>query len=176
MIELGETLFDQETISSKVGELAERISRDYAGRKLLLVSILKGAVIFTADLMRMITIPVEVEFISVSSYGPALESSGEVTISKDLDVDIAGKHVLLVDTIVDTGETIDSLLRLFAGRKPASIQVVVLLDKKDRRKTPVPLAYRGFEIPNKFVVGYGLDCEHLYRNLPYIAEVFRATQ
>ncbi len=169
MIELGETLFDEATISRKVRELGLMISRDYEGKELLLVSILKGAAVFTADLMRAITVPVEVDFISASSYGASRESSRSIAIRKDLDADVKDRHVLLVDTIVDTGETFDCLLRLLAGRKPASLKTVALLDKKSRRTVEVPVAYRGFEIPDTFVVGYGLDCAHHYRNLPHIA-------
>ncbi len=171
MIEIQEILFDEEAIRRKVAELAQTISRDYAGRELTLVSILKGAVVFTADLMRLISVPVAVDFICASSYGMSTESSKKIDIRKDLDTDIEGRHVLLVDTIIDTGETMDYLLRRFGERKPASLEVVVLLDKKSRRTVEVPLAYRGFEIPDKFVVGYGLDCAQQYRNLPYIAAV-----
>ncbi len=171
MIEFQEILFDEQAISRKVDELAAEISRDYAGKDLLLVSILKGAAVFTADLMRRITLPVAVDFICASSYGMSMESQRKITIRKDLDIDITGKHVLLVDTIIDTGETMDFLLKMFAARKPASLKIAVLVDKKSRRVIDVPLAYRGFEIPDKFVVGYGLDCAQQYRNLPYIAAV-----
>ncbi len=171
MIEIQEILFDEQTIARKVDELAAAISRDYAGKELLLVSILKGAAVFTADLMRRLTLPVAVDFFCASSYGMSTESQRKITIKKDLDIDISGKHVLLVDTIIDTGETMDFLLKMFAERNPASLQIVVLVDKKSRRVVDVPLAYRGFEIPDKFVVGYGLDCAQQYRNLPYIAAV-----
>lgn len=171
MIEVQEILFDEETISRKVKELAGRISRDYAGKELFLISILKGAFIFTGDLMRSLTIPVAVDFICASSYGMSTESSRKVTIKKDLDADIRGKHVILVDTIIDTGETLDCLMKMFAERKPASLQAAVLLDKKSRRTVEVPLKYLGFEIPDKFVVGYGLDYAQEYRNLPYIGVV-----
>ncbi len=166
-----EILFDEETIARKVRELAERISRDYAGKEVLLVSILKGAAVFTADLMRGLTVPVAVDFICASSYGMSTESSRKVNIKKDLECDITGKHVLLVDTIIDTGETLDCLMKMFAARKPASLQAVVLLDKKSRRTVDLQVTYLGFEIPDKFVVGYGLDYAQQYRNLPYIAVV-----
>ena len=171
MIEIQEILFDEQTLARKVKELADSISRDYAGKDLLLVSILKGAVVFTADLMRRLSIPVTVDFICASSYGMSTESSQKIHLKKDLDTDIKGKHVLLVDTIVDTGETLDFLMKMLSERKPASLKAVTLLDKKSRRTVEVSLAYCGYEIPDKFVVGYGLDCAQQYRNLPYIAIV-----
>ena len=171
MIEIQETLFDEQTIARKVKELADGISRDYAGKDLLLVSILKGAVVFTADLMRRLSMPVTVDFICASSYSMSTESSRKINIRKDLDTDINGKHVLLVDTIIDTGETLDFLMKMLSERKPASLKAVTLLDKKSRRTVDVQIAYCGFEIPDKFVVGYGLDCAQQYRNLPYIAVV-----
>ena len=171
MIEIQEILFDEQTIARKVQELAERISRDYAGKELLLVSILKGAFIFTGDLVRSLTIPVAVDFLCASSYGMSTESSRTINIKKDLDSDIRGKHVLLVDTIIDTGETLNCIMNIFAERKPASLQAVALLDKKSRRTVDVPVKYLGFEIPDKFVVGYGLDCSQQYRNLKYIAVI-----
>jgi len=171
MVEIQEILFDEQTLARKVKELADRISRDYAGKDLLLVSILKGAVVFTADLMRRLSIPVTVDFICASSYSMSTVSSRKINIKKDLDTDINGKHVLLVDTIIDTGETLDFLMKMLSERKPASLKAVTLLDKKSRRIVDVQVAYRGFEIPDKFVVGYGLDCAQQYRNLPYIATV-----
>ena len=171
MIEIQETLFDEQAIARKVKELADGISRDYAGKNLLLVSILKGAVVFTADLMRRLSMPVTVDFICASSYSMSTESSRKINIRKDLDTDINGKHVLLVDTIIDTGETLDFLMKMLSERKPASLKAVTLLDKKSRRTVDVQIAYCGFEIPDKFVVGYGLDCAQQYRNLPYIAVV-----
>ncbi len=171
MIDIGEILFDEETIARKVGELAGRISRDYAGKELLLVSILKGAFMFTADLMRLITIPVTLDFVCVSSYGMSTESSRKISIRKSLDTDIRGRHVLLVDTIIDTGETLDFLVKLLSEGNPASLQTVALLDKRSRRTADVPIAYCGYEIPDRFVVGYGLDLAQRYRNLPYIAVV-----
>jgi len=169
MIEISEILFDEQTINDKVRDLAARISRDYAGRNLFLISILKGAFMFTADLMRSITVPVCVSFIRVSSYGMGTESSHKLSITPELDVDIRGKHVLLVDTIVDTGKTLASLYGKFTNHNPASLKAVVLLDKMSRRTAEVSIAYRGFEIPNKFVVGYGMDHAERFRNLPYIA-------
>ena len=171
MVEIQEILFDEQTLARKVKELADSISRDYAGKDLLLVSILKGAVVFTADLMRRLSIPVTVDFICASSYSMSTVSSRKINIKKDLDTDINGKHVLLVDTIIDTGETLDFLMKMLSERKPASLKAVTLLDKKSRRIVDIQMAYRGFEIPDKFVVGYGLDCAQQYRNLPYIATV-----
>jgi hypoxanthine phosphoribosyltransferase len=171
VIEIQEILFDEKTIARKVKELAHRISRDYAGREIVLVSILKGAVVFTADLMRLITIPVTVDFVCASSYGMSTESSRKIHIKKDLDTDINGKHVLIADTIVDTGETLAYLFKRLSGQDPASLKTVALLDKKCKRTVEVPITYRGFEIPDKFVVGYGMDCGEKYRNLPYIAAI-----
>ncbi len=171
MIEIQEILFDEQTIENKVKELAAEISRDYAGKDLLLVCILKGAITFTADLMRRITFPVTLDFIHASSYGASTSSSRRILIKKDIEADIRGKHVLLVDCIIDTGETMDCLLKRFAERGPASIKTVVLLDKTSRRTVEVPLAYKGFEIPDKFVVGYGMDCGEKYRTLPHIAVI-----
>jgi hypoxanthine phosphoribosyltransferase len=171
MAEIQEILFDEMAIAGKVRELAERISRDYAGKELVLIGILKGAVMFAADLMRCISVPVTVEFIQAASYGNGTISSRSVTVGKDLNADIKGKHVLLIDTIIDTGETMDYLMRKFREKGPASLKAVTLLDKKCRRIVEVPVAYRGFEVPDKFVVGYGMDHAEQYRNLPYIAIV-----
>jgi len=171
MIEVPEILIDEAAIAGKVRELAGRISRDYAGKELVLACILKGAAVFTADLMRGITIPVSVEFLQAASYGASTTSSRDIIIKKDIDSDIAGKHVLLVDTIIDTGETMAYLLKKFADRRPASLRAAALLDKRCRRSVYVPIAYIGFEIPDKFVVGYGMDYGERYRNLPAIAEL-----
>lgn len=170
-IEILKVLFDAATIEKRVGELAGEISRDYAGKDLVLVGILKGAVIFLADLMRRMTIPAAVDFVHASSYGTATSSSKEVRIKKDVDVDVAGRHVLLVDTVVDTGLTLSCLFELFQKRGPASLKAAVLLDKKPCHIVETPLAYRGFEIGDEFVVGYGVDCAERCRNLPYIAVI-----
>jgi hypoxanthine phosphoribosyltransferase len=170
-IEILKVLFDAATIEKRVGELAGEISRDYAGRDLVLVGVLKGAVIFLADLMRRMTIPAAVDFVHASSYGAATSSSKEVRIKKDVDADLAGRHVLLVDTVVDTGLTLSCLFELFQKRGPASLKAAVLLDKKPCRIVETPLAYRGFEIGDEFVVGYGVDCAEQCRNLPYIAVI-----
>ncbi len=169
MDRFSEILFNEQTIAAKVEELAGRISRDYAGKELVLVCILKGAVTFMSDLMRRISAPVAIEFIQASSYGDAILSSDSVIIKRDIGTDIGNKHVLLVDTIVDTGKTLDCLFKILAEKNPASLNAVTLLDKKTRRAIKVPIVYCGFEIPDKFVVGYGMDYGEKYRNLPYIA-------
>ncbi len=171
MIEIGEILFDEQTISNKVKELADRISNDYAGKDLVLVCILKGAVVFMADLMRCISIPVVIDFVRAASYGVSTVPSRDIVITKDIETDIKGKYVLFVDTIIDTGETLDCLINKFKEKGPLGLEAVVLVDKKPRRAVEVPLAYKGFEIPDRFVVGYGVDCAEQYRNLPYIAAV-----
>ncbi|HEX9022092.1 MAG TPA: hypoxanthine phosphoribosyltransferase [Nitrospirota bacterium] len=164
-----EILFDERTIAEKVRELAGRITGDYAGNELVLVCILKGAAVFTADLLRRLSLPVTVDFIQAASYGASMTSSRDIIIRKDLETDIAGKNVLLVDAIIDTGWTLNHLFNKLSERNPASLKAAVLLDKRSRRTVEVPLAYRGFEIPDVFVAGYGMDCGEQYRNLPYIA-------
>ncbi len=171
MAEIQEIVFDEQAIAGKVSELAARISHDYAGKELVLIVILKGAVMFAADLMRRISLPVTAEFIQATSYGNGTLSSRAVAVKKDLNTGIQGKHVLLVDTIVDTGGTLDCLMKKFSGKGPASLKAVALLDKKCRRTVEVPIAYRGFEVPDTFVVGYGMDHAEQYRNLPYIATI-----
>lgn len=166
-----EILFNEQAIEQKVAELAGRISHDYAGKELVLVCILKGAAIFAADLSRQLTVPVALDFVHVSSYGSATVSSRTMTVKKDIDIDIRGKNVLLVDGIVDTGDTVKYLAERYGERGPASIKVAALLDKRSRRTADVRLDYRGFEIPDVFVVGYGMDCGEKYRNLPYIAAI-----
>jgi hypoxanthine phosphoribosyltransferase len=171
--EIGETLVPAEDLQARVRELAEAISRDYAGRSLLLVGVLKGAVFFLSDLMRHIDIPVEVDFMAVASYGSATDSSGVVRILKDLDVVIEGRDVLIVEDIVDSGLTLQYLLRNLGSRNPASLQVCALLTKPERRKVELRARYVGFEIPDRFVVGYGLDYAERYRNLPFVAVLAR---
>ena len=170
-IEIQRILIDAATIEKRVAELAGEISRDYAGKDPVLVGVLKGAVIFLADLIRRMTIPVSIDFVRASSYGNSTASSREVRIMKDFDVDVTGKHVLLVDTVIDTGLTLSRLFEHFQERGPASLKAVVLLDKKPCRTVDVPLAYRGFEIQDVFVVGYGVDCAQQCRNLPYVAVI-----
>ena len=171
--EVGEVLVAAEDLSRRVRELGEAISRDYAGRPLLLVGVLKGAVFFLSDLMRHIDIPVEVDFMAVASYGSATDSSGVVRILKDLDIAIEGRDVLIVEDIVDSGLTLQYLLRNLGSRNPASLEVCALLTKPDRRKVDLPTRYVGFEIPDRFVIGYGLDYAERHRNLPFVAVLER---
>src|SRR5579862_4504382 len=165
---VGEVLIDAETLQNRIRELGEEITADYAGRELLLVGVLKGAVFFMADLMRTIGVPCEVDFMAISSYGAATDSSGVVRILKDLDINIEGRHVLVVEDIIDSGLTLSYLLRNLESREPATLEICALLTKPDRREIDVPVRYVGFEIPNKFVIGYGLDFAERYRNLPYV--------
>jgi hypoxanthine phosphoribosyltransferase len=165
----GEILVQPDVLQRRVKELAAEITEDYAEKDLLLICVLKGAVFFLSDLMRHIEIPCEVDFMAVASYGDATESSGVVRILKDLDAAIDGRDVLIVEDIVDSGLTLEYLMRNLKARGPASIEVCALLTKPDRRKADVPAKYIGFEIPNRFVIGYGLDHAERYRNLPYVA-------
>jgi hypoxanthine phosphoribosyltransferase len=167
--QIGEILVQPDDLKRKVREIGEQISIDYAERDLLLVCVLKGAVFFLADLMRAIDIPCEVDFMAVSSYGSETDSSGVVRILKDLDRPIAGRDVLIVEDIVDSGLTLQYLLRNLGAREPGSLEVCALLTKPDRRKVELPTRYVGFEIPDKFAIGYGLDAAERYRNLPYVA-------
>lgn len=171
MIEIQEILFDERAVQAKVGELAARIAIDYAGKDLVLVCILKGGAVFTADLMRRIPFPVVIDFICASSYGMSTTAARDIRITKDIEVEVRGRHVLLVDMIIDTGKTLACLFERFSEKGPASIEAVVLLDKKPRRMVEVRLKYPGFEIPDRFVVGYGADCAEQYRNLPYVAGI-----
>ena len=158
-----------EDLEQRVLELAAEISRDYEGKDLVLVGVLKGAVFFLSDLMRHLTIPVEVDFMAVASYGSATKSSGVVRILKDLDAAIDGRDVLIVEDIVDSGLTLQYLMRNLAGRNPRSLEVCALLIKPERQKVDLPTRYVGFEIPNRFAIGYGLDYAERYRNLPFVA-------
>jgi len=171
--EVGEVLVPADALQRRVRELGEAISRDYAGRPLLLVGVLKGAVFFLSDLMRFIDIPVELDFMAVASYGSATDSSGVVRILKDLDVAIEGRDILIVEDIVDSGLTLQYLLRNLGSRNPASLEVCALLTKPDRRKVDLPTRYVGFEIPDRFVIGYGLDYDERHRNLPFVAVLER---
>ena len=166
---VGEILIEQEPLQARIAELGAEISREYDGRDLLLVGVLKGAVFFMADLMRELTIPCEIDFMAISSYGAATDSSGVVRILKDLDANIAGRDVLVVEDIIDSGLTLSYLMRSLKARKPASLEICALLTKPERREIEVPVKFVGFEIPNKFVIGYGLDFAERYRNLPYVA-------
>jgi hypoxanthine phosphoribosyltransferase len=165
---VGEILIDEETLAARVADLGAEVSADYQGRDLLLIGVLKGAVFFMADLMRHLTVPCEVDFMAISSYGDATDSSGIVRILKDLDISIEGRDVLVVEDIIDSGLTLSYLMRNLESREPASLEVCALLTKPSRREIDVPVRYVGFEIPNKFVVGYGLDFGERYRNLPYV--------
>ena len=166
---VGEILVDEETLRSRVAELGAEVSADYRGRDLLLIGVLKGAVFFMADLMRHLTIPCEVDFMAISSYGDSTDSSGIVRILKDLDINIEGRDVLVVEDIIDSGLTLSYLMRNLESREPATLEVCALLTKPARRQIDVPVRYIGFEIPDRFVVGYGLDFAERYRNLPYVA-------
>ena len=166
---IGEILVQADDLQHRVRQLGAEISRDYEGRNLVLVGVLKGAVFFLSDLMRNIEIPCEVDFMAVASYGSATDSSGVVRILKDLDAAIEGRDVLIVEDIVDSGLTLQYLLRSLGARNPATLEVCALLTKPERRKVELPTRYVGFEIPNRFAIGYGLDHEERYRNLPYVA-------
>jgi hypoxanthine phosphoribosyltransferase len=166
---IGEILVQPDELAHRVRELGEEISRDYADRHLLLIGVLKGAVFFLADLMRHIDIPCEVDFMAVSSYGSSTDTSGVVRILKDLDAPLEGRDVLIVEDIVDSGLTLQYLMRTLQTRGPASLEVCALLTKPERRLVETPARYVGFEIPDKFAIGYGLDYAERYRNLPYVA-------
>ena len=166
---VGEVLIDEAALRQRIEELGEEISADYDGREVLLVGVLKGAVFFMADLMRQLSLPCEIDFMAISSYGAATDSSGVVRILKDLDINVAGRDVLVVEDIIDSGLTLSYLMRNLRARKPSSLEVVTLLTKPERREIEVPVRYVGFEIPNRFVIGYGLDFAERYRNLPYVA-------
>jgi hypoxanthine phosphoribosyltransferase len=167
-----EVLVGADQLQERVGALGAQITRDYEGKDLLLLCILRGGVVFLADLMRHIDIPHAIDFMAISSYGVgARTSSGNVRISLDLQQNIENRHVLVVEDIVDTGHTLAAVIELLATRRPASLKICTLLDKSERREVPVPIHYVGFDIPNKYVFGYGLDVDELYRNLPFIGVV-----
>ncbi len=163
-----EVLVSEGELQARIAALGAEISSDYEGRDLLLVGVLKGAVFFMADLMRKLTVPCEIDFMAISSYGAATDTSGVVRILKDLDINIAGRDVLVVEDIIDSGLTLSYLMRNLGARKPTSLEICALLTKPERREIEVPVRYVGFEIPNRFVIGYGLDFAERYRNLPYI--------
>jgi hypoxanthine phosphoribosyltransferase len=167
--DIDHVLLSEEQIQAKIAELADQIATDYAGKEVLLVGVLKGAVLFMSDFARALQLPTQMEFLAVSAYGSATSSSGVVRILKDLDRDITDKHVLVLEDIIDSGLTLSYLMRNLRARKPASLEVVTLLTKPERREIDVPVRYVGFEIPNRFVIGYGLDFAERYRNLPYVA-------
>jgi hypoxanthine phosphoribosyltransferase len=165
---VGEILIEEGALQSRIAELGEEISSDYQGRDLLLIGVLKGAVFFMADLMRRLTVPCEIDFMAISSYGASTDSSGVVRILKDLDINIEGRHVLVVEDIIDSGLTLSYLIRNLEAREPATLEVCALMTKPERREIDVDVRYVGFEIPNRFVIGYGLDFAERYRNLPYV--------
>ena len=171
--DIDHVLLSEEQIQAKIAELAARIAEDYAGKEVLLVGVLKGAVLFMSDFARALQLPTQMEFMAVSSYGSATSSSGVVRILKDLDRDITGKHVLVLEDIIDSGLTLSWLLKNLGGRRPASLEVCALLRKPDAVKVDVPVRYVGFDIPNEFVVGYGLDYAERYRNLDCVATLAR---
>jgi hypoxanthine phosphoribosyltransferase len=166
---IAEILIPSDRLQARIAELGAEISRDYAGQDLLLLAVLKGSVLFLTDLMRQITIPHAIDFMATSSYGSGMDSSGAVRILKDMDHPIEGRNVLIVEVIIDTGHTLSYLTRILQARGPRTLRICTLLNKPSRRQVDVPVDYIGFDIPNKFVLGYGLDYAELYRNLPYIA-------
>lgn len=170
-------LIPAETIQQRVAALGQAISQDYAGQNPLLVGVLKGVLFFMADLLRAIQIPVEMDFIAVSNYSAESRAKGFVRLVKDLEISLTGRHVLFVEDVIDTGLTLNYILRNLRARQPASLEVCVLFDKPDRRLIEIPIKYKGFDLPDQFVVGYGLDYREKYRNLPYVgllrAEVLR---
>ena len=165
---VSEILIDEQSLRARVAELGEEVSADYRGRELLLIGVLKGAVFFMADFMRQLTVPCEIDFMAISSYGAATDSSGVVRILKDLELNIRDRDVLVVEDVIDSGLTLSYLMRNLGAREPASLEVCALLTKPGRREIEVPVRYVGFEIPNRFVIGYGLDFAERYRNLPYV--------
>ena len=168
MESIDEVLISEDAIQQRVRELGQAISRDYAGRDPLLVGVLKGVVFFMADLLRSITIPVEVDFIAVSSYSPEARNRGVVRLVKDLEIPMTGRHVLFVEDVIDTGLTLGYLLRTLRARAPASLEVCVLFNKPKHRLIDIPVKYAGIDLPDRFVVGYGLDHRERYRNLPFV--------
>lgn len=171
MAEHVRVLFTEEEVDARIKELGDRISREYAGKQVHLICVLKGGSFFMCELAKRITVPVSLDFMSVSSYGADTKSSGVIRIVKDLDESIQDKDVLVVEDIIDSGRTLSHLLELLKARRPRSLRLCTLLDKPDRRVVPVNVDYTGFEIPDEFVVGYGLDYDQRYRNLPYIGIV-----
>ena len=166
--DIDHSLFSEEQLKARVREIAGQIDRDFAGKEPMLISVLRGSFIFMADLMRSITLPCTVDFMAVSSYGAGTTSSGQVKITKDLSESIEGRDIIVVEDILDSGNTLSYLLQILQARHPASMKLCTLLDKPDRRIKPVHVDYSGFSIPDEFVVGYGLDFAEKYRNLPYI--------
>lgn len=170
-MKIGNIMITREEIAAKVKELGEIISRDYAGKEIVAVGILKGCFVFMSDIIREISADIQVHFMQVSSYGSGTESSGKINIIKDIDIDISGKDVIIFEDIIDSGNTLSKLVPMIKGRGAASVKVCTLLSKPSRRVVEFEAEYTGFEIPDKFIIGYGLDCDEQFRQLPYIAEV-----
>jgi hypoxanthine phosphoribosyltransferase len=168
---LGRVVYSEQDLRLRIEELGALISRDYAGLDPLLIGVLKGVVFFMSDLLRAITIPVRVDFIAISRYSPGQQAKGPVRLIKDLDETVEGQHVLFIEDVIDTGLTLSYLLRILKARGPASLQVCTLFDKPQRRIAEIPLRYKGFDLTDRFVVGYGLDYKEAYRHLPYVAEL-----
>lgn len=166
-----DVMIDEATVEARIAEIAQQLSKEYEGKTIHIIGVLKGSVFFMCELAKRMKSPVTMDFMSVSSYGDGTKSSGIVKLNKDLDESIEGKDVIIVEDILDSGRTLSYLVKLLGERKPASLEVVTLLDKPDRRVIPVELYMTGFEIPDRFVVGYGLDCAQKYRNLPYIGVI-----
>ena len=166
--DIQEVLFSEEQLKNRVQEIARQITADYQGKEIMLISVLRGSFVFMADLCRAIDLPCTLDFMAVSSYGKGTKSSGQVQITKDLSEDITDRHIIVVEDILDSGNTLSYLLKILENRHPASIRLCTLLDKPDRRVKPVQVHYSGFTIPDAFVVGYGLDYDEKYRNLPYV--------
>lgn len=166
--DIQEVLFSEEQLKNRVREIAQQITADYQGKEIMLISVLRGSFVFMADLCRAIDLPCTLDFMAVSSYGKGTKSSGQVQITKDLSEDISDRHIIVVEDILDSGNTLSYLLKILENRHPASIRLCTLLDKPDRRVKPVEVHYSGFTIPDAFVVGYGLDFDQHYRQLPYI--------
>ena len=166
--DIQEVLFSEEQLKNRVREIAQQITADYQGKEIMLISVLRGSFVFMADLCRAIDLPCTLDFMAVSSYGKGTKSSGQVQITKDLSEDISDRHIIVVEDILDSGNTLSYLLKILENRHPASVRLCTLLDKPDRRVKPVEVHYSGFTIPDAFVVGYGLDYAEKYRNLPYI--------
>jgi len=167
--DIKEILIDEDILQAKVKELGAKITEDYKGKDLLLICVLKGAVVFVSDLMKRIDLPLEIDFMAVSSYGSDTKSSGVVRILKDLNKGIEGRNLLIVEDIIDSGLTLSYLIENLKARGPESVEICTILDKPDRRKTNINIKYTGFQVPDEFVVGYGLDYAEKYRNLPYVA-------
>ncbi len=173
---VGEVLITQEALQARITQIAAEVNADYAGRELLVIGVLKGAVFFIADLVRQLDVPCEIDFMAVSSYGSQTHSSGVVRILKDLDIPIAGRHVLIVEDVIDSGLTLSYLLKNLASRDPASLEICALLTKPRHKRLRIDTRYVGFELPDVFVIGYGLDQDERFRNLPFIAALDQVTE